>query len=560
MDNGNESDDEDEDTEEVSDSSEDEEGAVPPDNGPGGGGGAPPPPPPGGGAAQGQSRGPRGHRGQRGHRGWTGPQGKRGVKGERGYVGPKGDKGDKGDRGPPGPNTIPIASSTMAHTGVTGTSFISPLNTSNLENSFVSLNRSIQDMIETQQVVNFEMQEIQRENVTAIQRLTETSRQRNYDYLFSDIPIFSGEDKEELEPWLDRLEIACEISNRIGEIRDVALGKTRGSAADTLRSIDKKAPWSLVKDEFRRSYSDNKTRIHSAALLSQIEPQHPGETIRNYLLRFGRLNYQATKRPTMHDYEMPTKVNFLSKLLNKKIAVKVAKTKEFLDYDNCSLQDCFRLVMENEATEMVAEGLNMGRPATVLNIDEGGEHECHDHSCHEHCQINEVSGGDTRAKNNACWKCGEKGHFARECPKSTFDYNLKEDSAGRLNHHYIGSTEVSKQLWSEFLQKAAKAEANQMVWAAKYKKLKDKKSTQDTTATTTTVTTTGTSQRKPKSTAPTIITRPQKPATTAVIPTTNKTATITTGDSSPTVVTRGVKPKGKLKRLPKLMLQILLVL
>ena len=35
--------------------------------------------------------------------------------------------------------------------------------------------------------------------------------------------------------------------------------------------------------------------------------------------------------------------------------------------------------MENEATEMVAEGLNMGRPATVLNIDEGGEHECHYH-------------------------------------------------------------------------------------------------------------------------------------------------------------------------------------
>ena len=51
-----------------------------------------------------------------------------------------------------------------------------------------------------------------------------------------------------------------------------------------------------------------------------------------------------------------------------------------------------------------------------------------------------------RAKNNACWKCGEKGHFARECPKSTFDNNPREDSAGRLNHHYVGSTEISKQL------------------------------------------------------------------------------------------------------------------
>ena len=49
----------------------------------------------------------------------------------------------------------------------------------------------------------------------------------------------------------------------------------------------------------------------------------------------------------------------------------------------------------------------------------------------------------------------KEDHFARECPKSTFDYNPKEDSAGRLNHHYIGSTDVSNQLWSEFLQKAA---------------------------------------------------------------------------------------------------------
>ena len=345
--------------------------------------------------------------------------------------------------------------------------------------------------------------------------------------------------KEELEPWLDRLKIACDISNRVGEIWDVALGKTRGVAADTLRSIDKKVPWSLVKDELRRSYSDNKTRIHSAALLSQIEPQHPGETIRNHLLRFGRLNYQATKRPTMHDFEMPTKVNFLSKLLVKKITVKV----EFLDYDNCSLQDCFRLLMENEATEMVAEGLNMGRPATVLNIEDGPIHECPEqgYNCHEQCQINEVGSGDTRAKNNTCWKCGEKGHFAREYPKSTFDNIPREDSAGRLNHHFVGSTEVSKQLWSDFVQRAAKAEANQMVLAAMYKKLKDKLSTQDTTASTTTVTTGGRGQRRPRATTTSTVAKPQKtatqPAVTPTNPITTKTVMSATGSSVTTQAT-----------------------
>ena len=55
--------------------------------------------------------------------------------------------------------------------------------------------------------------------------------------------------------------------------------------------------------------------------------------------------------------------------------------------------------MENEATEMVTEGLNMGRPATVLNIEDGPIHDCHEigHNCHEHCQINEVGSGDTKS-------------------------------------------------------------------------------------------------------------------------------------------------------------------
>ena len=101
-----------------------------------------------------------------------------------------------------------------------------------------------------------------------------------------------------------------------------------------------------------------------------------------------------------------------------------------------------------------------------------------------------------------------------------------------------------------FCKKLQKLKQIRWFGAAKYKQLKDKRSIQDTTATTTTVTTTGTGQRKPKSAAPTTVTRPQKtvtqPATTAVIPTTTKTVTSTTGDSTSTVVTSGAKPRRKI--------------
>ena len=67
-----------------------------------------------------------------------------------------------------------------------------------------------------------------------------------------------------------------------------------------------------------------------------------------------------------------------------------------------NLQQCFEKAPRVEASLQLSEGVNMARRITAMNIDVEGNEE-----------INLVRG--TRARSNACYKCGEVGHFQRDC-------------------------------------------------------------------------------------------------------------------------------------------------
>ena len=55
--------------------------------------------------------------------------------------------------------------------------------------------------------------------------------------------MYDGASKDELENWLDQIEIACQITERESKIfKKVALGKSKGAALDALRSLDNAAP------------------------------------------------------------------------------------------------------------------------------------------------------------------------------------------------------------------------------------------------------------------------------------------------------------------------------
>ena len=89
---------------------------------------------------------------------------------------------------------------------------------------------------------------------------------------------------------------------------------------------------------------------------------------------------------------------FLTSITNTTIADKINQS-EFLPQN---LEQCFEKALRLEASLQLSEGVNRGQRTTVMNVDLEG-----------HDEINLIK--DYRARSNACYKCGEVGHFQRVC-------------------------------------------------------------------------------------------------------------------------------------------------
>ena len=263
-------------------------GRTRPYGGSGGGGGPPDDPDPG--------RGDgfyKGFRGRRGPRGYPGPLGHQGPRGPPGPAGRKGDPGQVpgfGDLTYQSPNASTIA----------------------VENSLQYVGESLSRMILTQQNVNRNM--VDHLNLTAeaqdvqtqvLNKLAKNTRQTEFDKLFNAIPIYDGEDPDKFEPWLTQLENACIVGKR--DVREVAICSCTGPVLEVITSIEEDEPWSVHRDELRRCFSPNKTRVHAANLLSNFRPQHSTENLCSYIHQYSKIHRQATGLLPEEDYDLGRK-------------------------------------------------------------------------------------------------------------------------------------------------------------------------------------------------------------------------------------------------------------
>ena len=210
-------------------------------------------------------------------------------------------------------------------------------------NRLLDAQRSVNQTMAAHMSATVAAQETQSE---ALVQLVENTRQREFDKLFSAIPIYDGQDPDKFEPWLEQPQNLCCGGKQ--DIREVAMCCTRGLVLEVLQSMNPSLGWSKHRDELRRCFSPNKTSVHDAALLIQFRKQEKNENLRSFIHQYTKLHLQATNLLPKQDFDLLREVQFLRKLHSKMIANKIIRSNAFKNYTTYSLADCFVKALELE--------------------------------------------------------------------------------------------------------------------------------------------------------------------------------------------------------------------
>ena len=256
----------------------------------------------------------------------------------------------------------------------------------------------------------------------ALHELANSTHQRNYDHIFASIPIYDGSNRDDFFPWLDRLEAACYHCGR--DIKTEALGRSAGPVQNVIMALPQNKPWSAIREELKRCFSDQISLGHTASQLEN-RTQKPNEPLRLYIYRYSKLHKAVTQKDAAQDTDPSRWFRFLTSITNTSIADKVTRSKTLPH----NLQQCFEKALEYDGSFQLSEGVNMAHKTTIMNVnvEEGDE-------------VNLVR--DARARSNACYKCGEMGHFQRDCQydgdKPSSDKTPLKQTATDANDPVVG--------------------------------------------------------------------------------------------------------------------------
>ena len=170
----------------------------------------------------------------------------------------------------------------------------------------------------------------------------------------------------------------------------------------------------------------------------------------------------------------------MTSITNTTIADKITRSEHLPQ----NLQQCFEKALRLEASLQLSEGVNMARKTTVMNVEVDTEDE-----------INLIK--DVRARSNACYKCGEMGHFQRDCKydgdkpsdnKQDQDGNVDayDPIVGKWMTNLVATTPITAKAMKSLYAKLNRQKELKRTYRKRYKDLQAVIVTTTTTPTTTT--------------------------------------------------------------------------
>ena len=182
------------------------------------------------------------------------------------------------------------------------------------------------------------------------------------------------------------------------------------------------------------------------------------------------MHCQATGLKPENDYDLSRKVKFMKRIRNTQIANKIIKSNHFKDYTKYSLQACFPRALKLEGDFQVGEVVTPNYvQAQVLTVKgEGATDMATGDASNDAKPVDNQGTTPPEMYNpNVCWRCGQVGHFARDCP--TQDPQPTK-ALGRLHHTLEAETPIGRSLLNEFFNKLIRSERKQEIAKAKLKK------------------------------------------------------------------------------------------